>query len=137
MPAEKFVIEYKHLHPALKKRVDELREARLIRLGTASGASYLALKPANRLVKQATEKIGETIRAGKLLQPKISSELERLQHEFIGGPNSLFEQYGTKKLLEKYPYAFVKRQGDIVLTNKEHGAKNLGVKLGRMRVPTR
>ncbi|MFA4946131.1 MAG: hypothetical protein WC607_01140 [Candidatus Micrarchaeia archaeon] len=39
-------------------------------------------------------------------------------------------------LRETYPFVFVKRNGNLMFTNKEHGFKLLGLKMGRKRERT-
>ncbi|MCX6767459.1 MAG: hypothetical protein NTY90_01875 [Candidatus Micrarchaeota archaeon] len=117
MPAEKLVIRHEELHSDLRKKIGELKTARTIRLGMASGASYLALGQANRLVRQAMKKIEKSFKEGKVLGSGCSR--------------------AAGELAAKYPYAFVDRRGNVVLTSKPQGTKFLGLKVGRMRVPTR
>lgn len=61
----------------------------------------------------------------------FSEELSKLK------PSEVNDNRRVQRFLEDYPYYFRRRNGNLVLTDKEHGFTLFGIPFGRKRFKTR
>jgi hypothetical protein len=154
LPEDKYVLKRSDVHPDLQEAVGLLKTARRNRdlLGAIGGAivaggaiAPVAFKtnmlPISKTGAMAVMMFGGTGFFGvadaleendyaKQCLREIGVRVRKTDFIKLQGGQAPELQ---EKLRSKYKFFFVKQNGDLLFTNKEHGFKLLGLKMGRKR----